>query len=118
LLWHREKHDTPLRIISCMEAQKCLRKGCVAFLAHVVDRKAEERKAEDIPLVKEYPEVFLEDLPGLPPQRQVEFRIDLVPGAAPVVKAPYRLASSEMQELSIQLQKFLDKGFLRLSLSP
>ena len=84
----------------------------------MVDKKAEERKLEDIPMVKEYPEVFPEDLPGLPPQRQVEFHIDLVPGAAPVAKAPYRLAPSEMQELPTQLQEQLDKGFIRPSFSP
>ncbi|KAJ0852345.1 putative nucleotidyltransferase, Ribonuclease H [Helianthus annuus] len=118
LIVHGEKRDAPLRIISCMKAQKCLRKGCVAFLAHVIDKKAEEPKLEDIPVVKEFPDVFPEDLPGLPPQRQVEFRIDLVPGAAPVAKAPYRLAPSEMQELSTQLQELLDKGFIRPSFSP
>ena len=68
-------------------------------------------------MVKEFPDVFPEDLPGLPPQRQVEFRIDLVPGAAPVAKAPYRLAPAEMQELSTQLQELLDKGFIRPSFS-
>ncbi|KAJ0590440.1 putative nucleotidyltransferase, Ribonuclease H [Helianthus annuus] len=115
---HGEKRDTPLRIISCLKARKCLQKGCAAFLAHVVDKKAEEPKIEDIPVVREYPEVFPEDLPGLPPQRQVEFRIDLVPGAAPVAKAPYRLAPSEMQELSTQLQELLDKGFIRPSFLP
>ncbi|KAF5756737.1 putative nucleotidyltransferase, Ribonuclease H [Helianthus annuus] len=115
---HGEKRDTPLRIISCLKARKCLQKGCAAFLAHIVDKKVEEPKIEDIPVVREYPEVFPEDLPGLPPQRQVEFHIDLVPGAAPVVKAPYRLAPSEMQELSTQLQELLDKGFIRPSFSP
>ncbi|KAF5807867.1 putative nucleotidyltransferase, Ribonuclease H [Helianthus annuus] len=118
LIVHGEKQDAPLRIISCMKAHKCLRKGCVAFLAHVIDKKAVEPKLEDIPVAKEFPEVFPEDLPGLPPQRQVEFRIDLVPGAAPVAKAPYRLAPSEMQELSTQLQELLDKGFIRPSFSP
>ncbi|KAJ0547017.1 putative transcription factor interactor and regulator CCHC(Zn) family [Helianthus annuus] len=93
---HGEKRDTPLRIISCLKARTCLQKGCVAFLAHIVDKKAEEPKIEDIPVMREYPEVFPEDFPGLPPQRQVEFHIDLVPGAAPVAKAPYRLAPSEM----------------------
>ncbi|GJY99601.1 hypothetical protein Tco_0517031 [Tanacetum coccineum] len=58
------------------------------------------------------------ELPGLPPPRQVEFRIDLVPGAAPVARAPYRLASSEMRELSVQLQELLDKGFIHPSSSP
>ncbi|GJT18484.1 putative reverse transcriptase domain-containing protein [Tanacetum coccineum] len=61
---------------------------------------------------------FLEDLPGLPPTRQVEFQIDLVPGAAPVAHAPYRLAPSELQELSTQLQELSDKGFIRPSSSP
>ena len=115
---HGEKRDTPLRIISCLKARKCLQKGCVAFLAHIVDKEAVEPRIEDILVVKEYPEVFPEDLPGLPPQRQVEFRIDLVPGVAPVAKAPYQLAPSEMQELSTQLQELLDKGFIRPSFSP
>ncbi|KAM0037110.1 putative nucleotidyltransferase, Ribonuclease H [Helianthus debilis subsp. tardiflorus] len=115
---HGEKRDTPLRIISCLKARKCLKKGCVAFLAHIVDKEAAEPRIEDIPVAREYPEVFPEDLPGLPPPRQVEFHIDLVPGAAPVAKAPYRLAPSEMQELSTQLQELLDKGFIRPSFSP
>ncbi|GJZ49900.1 putative reverse transcriptase domain-containing protein [Tanacetum coccineum] len=63
-------------------------------------------------------DVFPEDLSGLPPQRQVEFRIDLVPGATPIAKSPYRLAPSEMQELSGQLQELQDKGFIRPSHSP
>ncbi|GJV07443.1 putative reverse transcriptase domain-containing protein [Tanacetum coccineum] len=64
------------------------------------------------------PEVFPDDLPGLPPSRQVEFKIDLVPGAAPVARAPYRLAPSEMKELSEQLKELLEKGFIRPSSSP
>ncbi|KAM0010015.1 putative transcription factor interactor and regulator CCHC(Zn) family [Helianthus debilis subsp. tardiflorus] len=79
LIVHGEKRDAPLQIISCMKAQKCLRKGCVSFLAHVIDKKAVEPKLEDIPVVKEFPDVFPKDLTGLPPQRQVEFHIDLVP---------------------------------------
>ncbi|GJU75449.1 putative reverse transcriptase domain-containing protein [Tanacetum coccineum] len=71
-----------------------------------------------IRVVKEFPEVFPEDLPGLPPIRQVEFQIDLIPGATPVVRAPYRLAPSEMQELSDQLQELADRGFIRPSTSP
>ncbi|GJY26176.1 putative reverse transcriptase domain-containing protein [Tanacetum coccineum] len=73
---------------------------------------------EDIPVVREFPEVFPEDLPGLPPVRQVEFQIDLIPGATPVARAPYRLAPSEMQELSNQLQELADRGFIRPSTSP
>nr|GFB69890.1 putative reverse transcriptase domain-containing protein [Tanacetum cinerariifolium] len=72
---------------------------------------------EDVPIIHDFPKVFPEDFSGLPPPRQVEFRIDIVPRAAPVARAPYRLASSEMKELSIQLQELLKKGFIRLSSS-
>ncbi|GKF80924.1 hypothetical protein Tco_0239526 [Tanacetum coccineum] len=68
-----------------------------------MEEKSDEKRLEDIPVVREFSEVFLENLPGLPPIRQVEFQIDLMPGAAPVARSPYRLAPSEMQELSDQL---------------
>ncbi|GJW49055.1 putative nucleotidyltransferase, ribonuclease H [Tanacetum coccineum] len=84
----------------------------------VMKKKPDEKRLEDIPVVREFPKVFPEDLPGLPPVRQVEFQIDLIPGAAPVARAPYRLAPSEMQELSNQLQELSDRGFIRPSTSP
>ncbi|GKB84423.1 putative reverse transcriptase domain-containing protein [Tanacetum coccineum] len=77
--------------------------------------KVDEPRISDIPVVRSFTDVFPEDLSGLPPQRQVEFRIDLVPGATPVAKSLYRLALSEMQELSRQLQELQDKGFIRPS---
>ncbi|GJR96297.1 reverse transcriptase domain-containing protein [Tanacetum coccineum] len=80
--------------------------------------KSEEKRLEDVLTVRDFLEVFLEDLAGLPPTRQVEFQIDLVPGAAPVARVPYRLAPSELQEFSTQLQELYDKGFIRLSSSP
>ncbi|GJY19357.1 putative reverse transcriptase domain-containing protein [Tanacetum coccineum] len=80
--------------------------------------KSKKKQLEEVPIVKNFPEVFPEDLPGLPPTRQVEFHIDLVPGAAPVARAPYRLAPSEMKELADQLQELSDKGFIRPSSSP
>ncbi|GJU54062.1 putative reverse transcriptase domain-containing protein [Tanacetum coccineum] len=80
--------------------------------------KVDEPKMGDISVVRDFVDVFSEDLSGLPPQRQVEFRIDLIPGATPVAKSPYRLAPSEMQELSGQLQELQDKGFIRPSHSP
>ncbi|GJZ36915.1 putative reverse transcriptase domain-containing protein [Tanacetum coccineum] len=83
-----------------------------------MEKKSNEKQQEDIPVVREFPKVFPEDLPGLPPVRQVEFQIDLIPGAAPVARAPYRLAPSEMQELSDQLQELADRGFIRPSTSP
>ncbi|GJY75342.1 putative reverse transcriptase domain-containing protein [Tanacetum coccineum] len=97
-------------------------KGCLIFLAHVttkeVEDKSEKKRLEDVPIVQDFPEVFPEDLPGLPPTRQVEFQIDLVPGAAPVARAPYRLAPPEMKKLSEQLKEPSDKGFIRPSSSP
>ena len=113
-----DKPSTTLRIISSIQAQKYLRKECHAFLAHVVDVKREVRDIKDVPDVCDFPDVFPEDLPGIPPVRQVEFRIDLIPGATPVAKAPYRLAPAEMQELSSQLNELLGKGFIRPSFSP
>ncbi|GJS27325.1 putative reverse transcriptase domain-containing protein [Tanacetum coccineum] len=87
---------TRLNIISCTKTQKYMEKGFPIFLAHVttkeVEDKSEKKRLEDVPIVQDFPEVFPEDLPGLPPTRQVEFQIDLVPGAAPVARAPYRLA--------------------------
>ncbi|GKA80428.1 hypothetical protein Tco_0787024 [Tanacetum coccineum] len=80
--------------------------------------KSEEKRLEDVPIMRDFLEVFLEDLPGLPPTRQVEFQIDLVHGVAPVARAPYRLSPSEMKELSEQLQELFDKGFIRPSSSP
>nr|GFA54785.1 reverse transcriptase domain-containing protein [Tanacetum cinerariifolium] len=72
------------------------------------------QRLEDVPIVRGFSEVFPEDLPGLPPIRPVEFQIDLVPGAAPVARAPYRLAPSEMKELAEQLKELSDKGFIRI----
>ncbi|KAI3711964.1 hypothetical protein L1987_70513 [Smallanthus sonchifolius] len=115
---HGDKPGRSLNIISCMKAWKFLKKGSYAFLANVVKKRLEELKIQDIPIVHDYPEVFPEDLPGLPPSRQVEFRIDLVSDAAPIARSPYRLAPSELQELSNQLQELLEKGFIRPSFSP
>ncbi|GJT69484.1 putative nucleotidyltransferase, ribonuclease H [Tanacetum coccineum] len=84
----------------------------------VMEKKSDEKRLKDIPVVRELPKVFPEDLPGLPPVRQVEFQIDLIPGVAPVARAPYTLAPSEMQELSNQLQELADRGFIRPSTSP
>ncbi|GJV55072.1 putative reverse transcriptase domain-containing protein [Tanacetum coccineum] len=99
-----------------------MEKGFPIFLAHVttkeIEDKSEKKRLEDVPIVQDFPEVFPEDLLGLPPTRQVEFQIDLVPGAAPIARAPYRLAPSEMKELSDQLKELSDKGFIRPSSSP
>ncbi|GKB39828.1 putative reverse transcriptase domain-containing protein [Tanacetum coccineum] len=84
----------------------------------LMSAKANEPTLRDIPIARDFEDVFSDDLSGLPPQRQVEFRIDLIPGATPVAKSPYRLEPSEMQELLEQLQELQDKGFIRPSNSP
>ncbi|GJT18516.1 putative reverse transcriptase domain-containing protein, partial [Tanacetum coccineum] len=113
---------TRLDIISCTKMQKYMEKGFPIFLAHVtakdVEDKSEKKRLESVSIVRDFPKVFPEDLPGLPHTRKVEFQIDLVPGAAPVARAPYRLAPSEMKELSEQLKELSDKGFIRPSFSP
>ncbi|GJT52696.1 putative reverse transcriptase domain-containing protein [Tanacetum coccineum] len=85
----------------------------IPIKAQVMEKKSDEKRLEDIPVVREFSKVFPKDLPGL-----VEFQIDLIPGAAPVARAPYRFAPSEKQELSNQLQELADRGFIRPSTSP
>ncbi|GJZ90890.1 putative reverse transcriptase domain-containing protein, partial [Tanacetum coccineum] len=80
--------------------------------------KADEKKFDEIRVVRDFPEVLPDDLSGFPPVREIEFRINLIPGASPVVKSPYRLAPSEMLELSNQLKELQEKGFIRPSYSP
>ncbi|GJW04670.1 putative reverse transcriptase domain-containing protein [Tanacetum coccineum] len=82
------------------------------------EESSEEKRLEDVPIVRDFPKVFPKDFLGIPPTRQVEFQIDLILGAAPVAQAPYRLAPSEIKELSDQLQELSDKGFIRPSSSP
>ncbi|GKA10346.1 putative reverse transcriptase domain-containing protein [Tanacetum coccineum] len=95
------EHGSRLNIISCTKTQKYLLKGCHVFLAHVTARKAEdkseEKQLEDVPIVRDFPEVFPEDLPA---------------------RAPYQLALSEMKEFSDQLQELSDEGFIRPGSSP
>nr|GFC46372.1 transposon Ty3-G Gag-Pol polyprotein [Tanacetum cinerariifolium] len=88
------------------------------FLAQVTETEPAKKQLQDVPVICNFLEVFLDDLPGLPPPRQVEFRIELTPGAAPVARAPYRLAPSELKELSDQLKELSEKGFIRPSSSP
>ncbi|GKB88866.1 hypothetical protein Tco_0961138 [Tanacetum coccineum] len=91
-------NETHLNIISCTKMQKYMLKGCPIFFAHVTTKetkdKSEKKRLENVLIVRDFPEVFLEDLSGLLLTRQVEFQIDLIPGAAPVAQAPYRLAPS------------------------
>ncbi|GJS03427.1 hypothetical protein Tco_0319935 [Tanacetum coccineum] len=126
LIIHGDKRNrgnaARLHIIPYTKTQEYMLKGCPFFLANVTtketENKSEKKRLEDVPIVRDFPEVFPKDLPGLPPTRKVEFQIDLIPSAAPVARAPYRLAPSEMKELSKQLKELSDKGFIRPSSSP
>ncbi|GJX19041.1 putative reverse transcriptase domain-containing protein [Tanacetum coccineum] len=112
----RRKGD--LKLCSVMKARRYLSCGCHAFMAHVINTNFEKKRVEDVPVVNEFLDVFPKELQGIPPERQVDFRINLISGATPITKAPYRLAPSEMKELMSQLQELLDKGFIRPSSSP
>nr|GFC08446.1 putative reverse transcriptase domain-containing protein [Tanacetum cinerariifolium] len=100
------------------KARKYIKNGCKLFLAQVTGTVSKEKRVEDVPVIRDFPKVFPEDLPRLPLPRQVEFRIDLIPGATPVARAPYRLAPSELKELFEQLKELSKKGFIQLSSSP
>nr|GEY46545.1 putative reverse transcriptase domain-containing protein [Tanacetum cinerariifolium] len=103
-----------LKVVSCMKFKKYADRRSYLFVAQVVEKEPAERRLEDVPVICEFPDVFLKELPGLPPPRQVEFEIEFVPGGTPVARAPYRLAPSEMKELAKQLQDSLPWGALVL----
>ncbi|XP_028105086.1 uncharacterized protein LOC114304117 [Camellia sinensis] len=104
--------ETP---IEALQARRLLRNGCEGYLASMTDTYETKLKLEDILVVKEFSDVFPEDLPGLPPDREIEFAIELIPSTGPISKAPYRMAPEELKE---QLEELLDKGFIRPSVSP
>ena len=105
-------------VISAATARKMVRKGCEAYLAYVIDTVTTRPSIFDIPTVSDFPDVFPEELPGLPPQREIEVAIDVVPGATPASITQYRMAPVELKELKLQLQELLEKRFIRPSVSP
>ncbi|GJY79448.1 putative reverse transcriptase domain-containing protein [Tanacetum coccineum] len=114
------KNESILEVISSIRTQRYFDKGCQVFLIQMMKKEeteAPERRTKDVPVIGDFPEVYPGDLPGLPPTRQVEFHIELITRAAPVARAPYRLAPVEMKELAEQLKELFDKGFIRPSSS-
>ena len=107
----------PTYVISTLEAKRLLLKGCESYLAHVVDTFVTEVNLENVPVMCECPDVFPEDLLGLPPDRQLEFGIEVLPGSTPISIPPYRMAPIELKELKTQLQYLVDKGSIRPSVS-
>ena len=86
-----------------MEARRFLRKGCEDFSSLILDSKREQGNFENIPVIREFPDVFPEELPGVPPEREVDLSIEVVQGMTSILRAPYRMAPTELKELKTQL---------------
>ncbi|KAL5760844.1 hypothetical protein ACOSQ2_019682 [Xanthoceras sorbifolium] len=113
-----ERSNYLSNVVSAAAARKLINKGCETYLVYVVDVEKTESSSSNIPTVCDFPDVFPEELPSLPPIREIEFAIDVIPGTTPVSITPYRMAPAELKELKLQLQELLDKGFIRPSVSP
>ncbi|XP_070002208.1 uncharacterized protein [Nicotiana sylvestris] len=118
LEWRGTPSHSTSRVISYMKAHRMVKKGCLAYLAYVRDSSAEVLSMDYVPVVREFPKVFPANLSGMPPDRDIDFCIDLAPGTQPISIPPYRKALPELKELKEQLQDLLDKGFIRPSVSP
>ncbi|KAK8938601.1 hypothetical protein KSP39_PZI011511 [Platanthera zijinensis] len=108
--------DSP--VISAVCAQKFFLSDCFACLVSVVGTAVSVPRLEEILVVRDFTDVFPDEIPGLPPERDVEFVIDLEPGTRPIAKAPYQMTPRELEELRVQLDELLAKGFIRQSSSP
>jgi len=102
----------------CLKACKLISKGCIYHIVRVKDVESETPPLESVPIVREFPEVFPDDWPSFPPEREIDFVIDLIPDTKPISIPPYRMAPAELKELKAQLKDFLDKGFIQPSISP
>ncbi|XP_027082397.1 uncharacterized protein [Coffea arabica] len=112
---NRKIHKLPF--LFAMQTYRAIRKGCEVYLAYVVDMEKEETPLEKIPVVKDFPDVFPEDLPSLSSDWEIEFEINIIPEANPISKAPYRMTPAESKEFKEQLQELLDKKFIRSHVS-
>ena len=108
----------PNSIMTAMKASKMFRKPYQGYLAYAIEVRDSGSRLEDIPVVKEFPDVFPEDLPGIPPDREIDFQIELAHGTEPISKEPYRMAPLELKELKVQMEELVSKGFFRPSTSP
>eukprot|EP00253_Pinus_taeda_P006899 PITA_06899 len=114
------KQPVQVRPITANQLMKCIRKGCQVYAIQVgyANSKDKSVSLNSIPVIQEFTDVFPEEIPGLPPRRNIDFTIELIPGAAPVSRAPYRMSTPELTELKMQLQELLDKEYIRPSVSP
>jgi hypothetical protein len=113
------RKSVSVRQISALQMRKYCRKGCPLYAVQVLKTiKGADPSPEDHPILKEYRDVFLEEIPGLPPRRDIDFSIELAPGAVPMSRTPYRMSMPELVELKLQLKEMMDKGYIRPSVSP
>ena len=118
VLWQAAFSYTPTRIISFIRARPLINSGCLAYLAHIRDLSKEGPSVDSVTVVREYAYVFATDLPGLPPECDIDFAIDMEPDTDPISIAHYWMAPSEFKEISVHLEDLLGKGFIRPSVSP
>ena len=104
--------------MTAIKASKMLRKLYQGYLAYAIEVRDSGSRLEDIQVVREFPDVFPEDLPGIPPDREIDFQIKLTPRIEPISKAPYRMAPLELKELKVQMEELVSKGFVRPNTSP
>ncbi|KAH0646331.1 hypothetical protein KY284_034215 [Solanum tuberosum] len=118
VVWQGSRGSTPVGVISFIRARRLVASGCLSYLYYVCDVSREVPSVESVPVVRDFLDVFPTDLPGLPPDRDTDFPIDLEPGTRLISIPPYRMALAKLKELSVQLQELLSKGFIRPSVSP
>jgi hypothetical protein len=118
MVFEGERILKPTTLLLVVTAQKHLRKGCMGYLAYILNSNDKGLRLKYIHVVKELPDMFPEELLGLPSKRKVEVSIDTFPRVSPIAQQPHRMAPTELNELKTQLQEMLDKGFIRLNNSP
>jgi hypothetical protein len=113
------QNHVSVRQISTLQVKKYCRKGCPLYAIQVLNFVEDHKPSiEDHPILIEYKDAFSEEVPGLPPRRDIDFSIKLVLGTMPMSRAPYRMSTPELVELKLQLKEMLDKGYIRPSVSP
>ena len=118
VIFYGERKILSTSLISVIQANKMLRKACQGYLVYAIESGNSEMLLAEVPMVNEFFDVFPEDLPGLSPDREIEFEIELAPGTEPISIAPYRKAPAELKELKVQMEELLSKGFVKISTSP
>ena len=118
ILVNLERKILSTNLISVMHAKKILRKAYQEYLVYAIESANSEMQLAKVPVVNEFFDVFPEDLLGLPPDRETEFKIELSPGTEPISIAPYRMAPAKLKELKVQMEELLSKGFVKISTSP